>query len=159
MFMFSLTNTIWQKSNKRPQRNIMNMCAAEGMKSQRYNLWWMKAPFILSHDPEYYKRMLPMMGQKFVELIRIVEAIENGLKNRKVTSLIAQQTANKFSLSVATGFARNNKEDFYTISLRLRPKTQRSFASGFSIGNFNQFPTSNIYLASLQDPIHIYYAQ
>ncbi|XP_049397433.1 uncharacterized protein LOC125861619 [Solanum stenotomum] len=67
--------------------------------------------FIRAQEPEYYERMLPMMGQKFSELIRMGEAIEDGLKSGKVTSLTALQAANKSSPSITTEFTRKKKED------------------------------------------------
>ena len=50
-----------------------------------------------------------MMGQKFSELIKMGEAIEDRLKSGKVTSLTALQAANKSSPSMAAGFARKRK--------------------------------------------------
>ena len=43
----------------------------------------------------FLERVLPMMGQKFSELIKMGEAIEDRLKSGKVTSLTALQAANK----------------------------------------------------------------
>ncbi|XP_049385670.1 uncharacterized protein LOC125849743 [Solanum stenotomum] len=115
--------------------------------------------FIRAQEPKYYERMLPMMGQKFSKLIRIREAIEDGLKSGKVTNLTALQAANKSSPSMATGFTRKKKEDMFAISFSPRPRPQRYFGSDSAIGNSDRFPTSNIYPPSPQAPIPIYYAQ
>ncbi|KAG5596651.1 hypothetical protein H5410_037883 [Solanum commersonii] len=88
--------------------------------------------FIRAQEPEYYERMLPMMGTKFW-VDRIGEAIEDGLKSRKVTSLTALQAANKSSPFMATGFARKKKEDVSTVSFSPRPRPQRYFGSGSAI--------------------------
>lgn len=53
--------------------------------------------FIRAQEPDYYERMLPVMGQRFSELIRLGKAIEDDLKYRKGTSLTALQYANEFS--------------------------------------------------------------
>ncbi|XP_049369410.1 uncharacterized protein LOC125834290 [Solanum verrucosum] len=58
--------------------------------------------FIRAQEPEYYERMLPMMGQQFLELIKMGEALEDGLKSGNVTSPTALQAANKSSPSMAT---------------------------------------------------------
>ncbi|XP_049360477.1 uncharacterized protein LOC125825188 [Solanum verrucosum] len=99
------------------------------------------------------------MGQKFSELIKTGEAIEDGLKSGKVTSFTALQVANKSSPSMATGFARKKKDDVSAVSFSPRPRPQRYFGSGSAIGNSNRFPTSNMYPPSPQAPIPIYYAQ
>ena len=45
--------------------------------------------FILTQEPEYYERMLRMMGQKFVEIVKVGEALEDGFKTGKLTKLTA----------------------------------------------------------------------
>ncbi|KAK4724271.1 hypothetical protein R3W88_027050 [Solanum pinnatisectum] len=106
--------------------------------------------------PEGYK--IPKFDT-FNELIKMGEAIEDGLKFGKVTSLTALQAANKASPSIATGFARKKKEDVSAVSFSPRPRLQRYFESGSAIGNSNQFSKSNNYPPPPQAPIPIYYAQ
>ena len=100
-----------------------------------------------------------MMGQKFSELIKMGEAIEDGLKTGKVTSLTALQAANKSSPSMAAGFARKKKEDVSVESFSPRSRPQRYFESGSAIGNTNRFSTVNNYQPPPQAPLPIYYAQ
>ena len=107
----------------------------------------------------FLERMLPMMGQKFSELIKMGEAIEDGLKTGKVTSLTALQAANKSSPSMAAGFARKKKEDVSVVSFSPRSRPQRYFGSGSAIGNTNRFSTINNYQPPPQAPFPIYYAQ
>ncbi|XP_069150940.1 uncharacterized protein [Solanum lycopersicum] len=45
--------------------------------------------FIRTQGPEYYERMLCMMGQKFVEIVKVGEALEDGFKTGKLTKLTA----------------------------------------------------------------------
>ncbi|XP_004228826.2 uncharacterized protein [Solanum lycopersicum] len=81
--------------------------------------------FIRAQEPKYYERMLPMMGQKFSELIKMLEAIEDGLKTGKLTSLTALQAANKSLPSMAAGFARKKKENVSVVSFSPRSRPQR----------------------------------
>ncbi|MCE0480839.1 hypothetical protein HAX54_037991 [Datura stramonium] len=50
-----------------------------------------------------------MMGQKFGELVKISEAIEDGLKTRKVVSRVVQ--------AGSAGFSRKKKEDVSIVSV------------------------------------------
>ena len=45
--------------------------------------------FIRTQEPEYYERMLCMMGQIFVEIVKVGEALEDGFKTGKLTKLTA----------------------------------------------------------------------
>ena len=45
--------------------------------------------FIRTQEPEYYERMLCMMGQKFVEIVKVGEALEDGFKTGKLTKFTA----------------------------------------------------------------------
>ncbi|XP_069147185.1 uncharacterized protein [Solanum lycopersicum] len=51
--------------------------------------------FIRTQDPEYYERMLCMMGQKFVEIVKVREALEDGFKTGKLTKLTALRSNGK----------------------------------------------------------------
>ena len=81
--------------------------------------------FIQAQGLEYYEMKFPMMGKKFLELIRMKEAIENGLKSRKVISVISLQAPNKSSPLMAVGFPKKNKDNVSIVSFSPRTKTQR----------------------------------
>ncbi|XP_010314117.2 uncharacterized protein [Solanum lycopersicum] len=51
--------------------------------------------FICTQEPEYYERMVCMMGQKFVEIAKVGEALEDGFKTGKITKLTALRSNGK----------------------------------------------------------------
>lgn len=51
--------------------------------------------FFQTQKPEYYEKILCMIGQKFVEIVKVGEALEDGFKTGKVTNLIALQANDK----------------------------------------------------------------
>ncbi|XP_069152548.1 uncharacterized protein [Solanum lycopersicum] len=53
--------------------------------------------FIRTQEPEYYERMLCMMGQKFVEIVKVGEALEDGFKTGKLTKFTALRSNGKFT--------------------------------------------------------------
>ncbi|KAG5614702.1 hypothetical protein H5410_014526 [Solanum commersonii] len=119
------TNTIWKKIKQKTMedyREYANRWRKEAAKVQPVMTESeITSDFIRAQELKYYERMLPMMGQKFLELIRMGEAIEDGLKSGKVTSLTALQAANQSSPSIATGFSRKNKDDVSIVSFNPRP--------------------------------------
>ncbi|XP_059315771.1 uncharacterized protein LOC132066482 [Lycium ferocissimum] len=67
--------------------------------------------FIRSQEPDFYDRMLSMAGRSFSELVKMGEAIENGLKSGKIVSIF-----NKASGQATAGIFRKKKEDVASIS-------------------------------------------
>ncbi|KAG5570825.1 hypothetical protein H5410_060591 [Solanum commersonii] len=49
----------------------------------------MKYIFIKAQDNMYYERMLLMTGAKFTDLVKTGEALEEGIKSRRVTNFTA----------------------------------------------------------------------
>ncbi|XP_059306268.1 uncharacterized protein LOC132057665 [Lycium ferocissimum] len=62
--------------------------------------------FIRSQEPDFYDRMLSMAGRPFAELVKMGEAIEDGLKSGKIVSVF-----NKASGQATAGIFRKKKED------------------------------------------------
>ncbi|XP_060181825.1 uncharacterized protein LOC132611409 [Lycium barbarum] len=55
----------------------------------------MTATFIECQAGIFYEKMIGMMGQKFTEVVRMGEALEEGIKSRKIQDLTALQVVNK----------------------------------------------------------------
>lgn len=53
--------------------------------------------FIRKQELEYYERMLTMIGQKISELVKIGEAIEDGLKTKKIASKATHANTSGFA--------------------------------------------------------------
>ncbi|XP_070019778.1 uncharacterized protein [Nicotiana sylvestris] len=51
--------------------------------------------FIRAQDPQYYESLMLIEGQKFFDIIKLGERIEEGIKNGMVTNLEALQATNK----------------------------------------------------------------
>ncbi|XP_070022590.1 uncharacterized protein [Nicotiana sylvestris] len=51
--------------------------------------------FVHAQDPQYYERLMLIEGQKFSDIIKLGERIEEGIKNGMVTNLEALQATNK----------------------------------------------------------------
>ncbi|XP_070015019.1 uncharacterized protein [Nicotiana sylvestris] len=51
--------------------------------------------FVCAQDPQYYERLMLIEGQKFSDIIKLGERIEEGIKNGMVTNLEALQATNK----------------------------------------------------------------
>nr|XP_016456485.1 PREDICTED: extensin-like [Nicotiana tabacum] len=51
--------------------------------------------FVCAQDPQYYERLMLIKGQKFSDIIKLGERIEEGIKNSMVTNLEALQATNK----------------------------------------------------------------
>ncbi|XP_070001936.1 uncharacterized protein [Nicotiana sylvestris] len=51
--------------------------------------------FVRAQDPQYYERLMLIEGQKFSDIIKLGERIEEGIKSGMVTNLEALQATNK----------------------------------------------------------------
>ncbi|KAH0669397.1 hypothetical protein KY289_023890 [Solanum tuberosum] len=74
----------------------------------------MKDNFIKAQDNMYYERMLFMIGAKFANLIKIGDALEEGIKSGRVTNFVALET-NKAIQFEKIGGIKKKKEEVATI--------------------------------------------
>jgi len=51
--------------------------------------------FVCAQDPQYYERLMLIEGQKFTDITKLAESIEEGNNNGMVTNLEALQATNK----------------------------------------------------------------
>ena len=51
--------------------------------------------FVRAQDPQYYERLMLIEGQKFSDIIKLGERIEESIKNGMITNLEALQATNK----------------------------------------------------------------
>ncbi|XP_060202496.1 uncharacterized protein LOC132630931 [Lycium barbarum] len=103
--------------------------------------------FIWSQEPDFYDRMLSMAGRPFAELVKIGEAIENGLQYRKIVSIF-----NKASGKTTAGIFRRKKEDEASISHIPNPSPKEPQSSRITLPLIN-------YSTHAYNPTHVHYAQ
>ena len=73
--------------------------------------------FVRNQEPEYYNRMLLILGGKFSEIVKIGEAIEDGLKIEKIIQMTPQDES--------SGPLRRKREDVLSISFESSQKSKR----------------------------------
>ncbi|XP_059292351.1 uncharacterized protein LOC132045786 [Lycium ferocissimum] len=95
--------------------------------------------FIKSHEPDFYDKMLFMAGRPFAELVKMGEAIEDGLKYGKIVSIF-----NKSSGKAATGTFRKKKEDMANISHTPNPSPKEPLSTPIATPLIN-YPTPVYY--------------
>ncbi|XP_055830863.1 uncharacterized protein LOC129899888 [Solanum dulcamara] len=102
--------------------------------------------FVRNQEPEYYDRMLLLVGAKFAEVVKIGETIEDGLKTGRITH-VAIQTG-------PSGLFKKKREDVSFISHAPDKRLQRS-------SNFSSRKTSpsKIYPPSPQNSYPMFYVQ
>ncbi|XP_059285137.1 uncharacterized protein LOC132038491 [Lycium ferocissimum] len=105
--------------------------------------------FIRSQDPNFYDRMLSMVGRTFSELVKMGEAIEDGFKSEKKISMF-----NKASGKDAAGVFRKKKEDVASISHTPSPNTK----SREEPQSPHQIPPPVNYPTSPYSPVPVFYA-
>jgi len=72
----------------------------------------MTSLFIQSQkDATYYEKMISVVGQKFFEVVRMGEFIEEGIKTGRITNLAALQATSKAIQSDSIGGALKKKKD------------------------------------------------
>ncbi|MDV3188751.1 MAG: hypothetical protein Q8834_02975, partial [Candidatus Phytoplasma australasiaticum] len=71
----------------------------------------MKDTFIKAQDNMYYEKMFLMTGAKFTDLVKIWQALEEGIKSGRITNLAALQESNKAIQSDSIGGAFKKKKD------------------------------------------------
>ncbi|MCD9559849.1 hypothetical protein HAX54_018173, partial [Datura stramonium] len=102
-------------------------------------------------EPEYYERMLTMIGQKFSELLKIGEAIEDGLKTGKIGSKVTQANT--------TGFVRKKKEDVSSLSYSPASRPRGNFGSNSTVKTPSRLSLLNNHPQAPYSPYPIFYAQ
>ncbi|XP_069146885.1 uncharacterized protein [Solanum lycopersicum] len=84
--------------------------------------------FIRTQELEYYGRMLCMMGQKFVEIVKVGDALEDGYKIGKLTKLTALQSNGKSTRISDMGKSKEKVEEVSMVTAtRMRPASQREY--------------------------------
>ncbi|XP_055802993.1 uncharacterized protein LOC129872127 [Solanum dulcamara] len=102
--------------------------------------------FVRNEEPEYYNRMLLLVGAKFAEVVKIGETIEGGLKTERITHVAIQ--------AGSSGLFKKKREDVSFISHAPDGRIQRS-------SNFSSRKTSpyKVYPPSPKYPYPIFYVQ
>ncbi|XP_055800977.1 uncharacterized protein LOC129870276 [Solanum dulcamara] len=72
--------------------------------------------FIRAQEGIYFDKMMLMMGQKFAELVKMGDFIEEGIKSGKIQSMAALQAASKDIQSGSIGGIKKKKEDVSVIN-------------------------------------------
>ncbi|XP_010312908.2 uncharacterized protein [Solanum lycopersicum] len=84
--------------------------------------------FIRTQEPEYYERMLCMMGQKFVEIVKVGEALEDGFKTGKLTRFTALRSNGKSARITDTDKSKGKVEEVSVVTAtHMRPAYQRKY--------------------------------
>ena len=84
--------------------------------------------FIRTQEPEYYERMLCMMGQKFVEIVKVGEALEDGFKTGKITNLTALRSNGKSTRISDADKSKGKMEEVSMITAtHMRSASQRKY--------------------------------
>ncbi|KAK4731511.1 hypothetical protein R3W88_024499 [Solanum pinnatisectum] len=76
--------------------------------------------FVRVQEPEYYDRIMFLVGEKFVEIVKVGETIEDGLRTRKVARVVASPGS--------SGLLKKKREDVSSISYEGK-KTPRKSSS------------------------------
>ncbi|XP_060202632.1 uncharacterized protein LOC132631049 [Lycium barbarum] len=105
--------------------------------------------FFCSQDTNFYDRMLSMSGRPFSELVKMGEAIKDGLKIGRIISMTG-----KSADSSSTGFMRKKKEDVASISHTPKPKRREDFLMEAYVS-----PPRNTYVPTPYNTVPIYYAK
>ena len=86
--------------------------------------------FIRTQEPEYYERMLCIMGQQFVEIVKVGEALEDGFKIGKLTKLTALRSNGKSTRITDIDRSKGKVEEVSTITATyMRSASQRKYQS------------------------------
>nr|XP_004240309.1 uncharacterized protein LOC101266943 [Solanum lycopersicum] len=84
--------------------------------------------FIRTQEPEYYERMLCMMGQKFVEIVKVGEALEDHFKTGKLTKHTALQSNGKSTRISDMDRPKGKVEEVSTITAtHMRSASQKKY--------------------------------
>ncbi|KAG5581200.1 hypothetical protein H5410_051827 [Solanum commersonii] len=67
--------------------------------------------FIQAQEGVYFDKMMSIMGQKFAELVKMGDFIEEGVKSGKIQSMVALQPASRAIQSSSIGGIKKKRED------------------------------------------------
>ncbi|KAK4710109.1 hypothetical protein R3W88_004622 [Solanum pinnatisectum] len=98
--------------------------------------------FIRTQKPEYYERMLYMMGQKFVETVKVGEALEDGFKTGKVTNLIALRVNDKATIISEMNKSKGEEEEVSMVTSTHKWSTPQKKYQNHNV-NEKKFPRPN----------------
>ncbi|XP_055812085.1 uncharacterized protein LOC129882003 [Solanum dulcamara] len=85
----------------------------------------MTSLFIQSQkDATYYENMISVVGQKFFEVVRMAEFIEEGIKTGRITNLAALQATSKAIQSDSIGGAFKKKKDGVSAVMTIQEHTE-----------------------------------
>ena len=84
--------------------------------------------FIRTQEPEYYERMLCMMGQKFVKIVKVGKALEDGFKTGKLTRHTALRSDGKSARISDMDKSKGKVEEVSMITAtHMRSASQRKY--------------------------------
>ncbi|KAH0742961.1 hypothetical protein KY290_030954 [Solanum tuberosum] len=72
--------------------------------------------FIRAQEGIYFDKMMSMMGQKFAELVKMGDFIEEGVKSGKIQSMVALQAASRAIQSGSIGGIKKKREDVSAVT-------------------------------------------
>ncbi|KAK4734147.1 hypothetical protein R3W88_008408 [Solanum pinnatisectum] len=98
--------------------------------------------FIRTQKPEYYERMLCMMGQKFVEIVKVGEALGDGFKTGKVTNLIALRANDKATRISEMNMSKGEEEEVSMVTATHKRSTPQKKYRNHNV-NEKKFPRPN----------------
>ena len=111
-------------------------------------------------DPTYYERMLSVIGQKFAEVIRMGDFIEEGIKTGRVTNLAALQATSKAIQADPAKKKRDGVSPVMAIQdQRPTPKSTRQYSSPqpSHYSQYTQIPQP--YYQPPPTPLPVYHTQ
>ena len=86
--------------------------------------------FVRTQEPEYYERMLCMMGQIFVEIVKVGEALEDGFRTGKLTKFTSLRSNGKSAKITDKDKSKGKVEEVSMITATyMRSASQRKYQS------------------------------
>ncbi|OIT07832.1 hypothetical protein A4A49_51566 [Nicotiana attenuata] len=104
---------------KKPSKSFQIICMSEGI---------------------YFEKMMEMMGQKFLELVKMVDFLEKGIKFGNVQSMVALQATSKAIQSGLIGSEKKKKEEVSAVVPYYQPNPHHGNTS-YSPNNHSPPPT------------------
>ncbi|KAK4708058.1 hypothetical protein R3W88_028983 [Solanum pinnatisectum] len=104
--------------------------------------------FIRIQEPEYYDKIMLLIGEKFVEIVKVGEAIEEGIKTGKISRFA--------TLTESSGLLKKKREDVSSISYDGKRHFRKSLPyKGYPRAPQNSYPACYTQ-SSYQIPLSIY---
>ncbi|KAG5616371.1 hypothetical protein H5410_016195 [Solanum commersonii] len=121
---FSLANT-----QKKPFENFSGICTTlenRGCKAQ---------------EGIYFDKMMSMMGQKFAELVKMGDFIEEGVNSGKIQSMVALQVASRAIQSSSIGGIKKKREDVSAVTYQQGGPSHRYLNNPQIVAHTSYVPT------------------